>query len=196
MKNNDEIKISILMARALLLFLVAPLMLAGIAIGEIPTNGLVAEWHFDGDAKDSSGNGIGGTGYGTTFVDGKFGKALALNGGTSYADFGEGGGKLDFGTGPFSLEFWMNYQGTTVHPNVTDIMGKTPGNANTPGYFAWTTTWGGDGSNYGLFIATSTVSWGGGNAEHWGAYLPNTWYHIVFVRNVDRQPQIQMENTN
>lgn len=182
MENMVGIRTGMFAMRAIIIFFVAALILAGTVMGEIPRNGLVGEWHFDGDAKDSSGSGNDGTIYGGTFADGKFGKALALNGGNSYADFGEGSGKLDFGTGPFSIEFWMNYQGTTVAPNVTDIMGKTLGNSNNPGYLAWTTTWGGDGTNYGVFIATTTASWGNGNAEHWGAYFPNTWYHIVLVR--------------
>src|SRR3990172_2470651 len=41
--------------------------------------GVVGSWHFDEDAKDSSGNGIDGTIYGGGFANGKFGKALALN---------------------------------------------------------------------------------------------------------------------
>jgi len=140
---------------------IAAFMMIQTAMGEVSRTGLVAEWHFDGDAKDSSGNGIGGTLYGATYVDGKFGKGLAFNGINDYADFGEGGGKLDFGTGPFSIEFWMNYKGTTVHPAVADIMGKTIDSADTPGFRAWTTTWGGDGSNICLQIVTSTGPWGG-----------------------------------
>jgi hypothetical protein len=159
------------------------MVLTGTAMGEISRTGLVAEWHFDGDAKDSSGNGIDGTIHGTIFVDGKFGKALLFNGVNNYVDFGTGNGNLNFGTGPFSIEFWMNYRGTTVHPNVTNIMGKTLGGADSAGFMAWTTTWGGDGSNYGLFIATTTASWGDGNVEDWGKYYPNIWYHVVFVRS-------------
>jgi len=39
------------------LCLLAALLLAGTALGEVSREGLVGEWHFDGDAKDSSGNG-------------------------------------------------------------------------------------------------------------------------------------------
>ena len=172
-----------LWARCLRVSVIIVLTLVGTAMGEVSRDGLVAEWHFDGNARDLSGNGIDGIVYGASFVEGKFGKALLFNGVRDYADFGEGGGKLDFGSGPFSIEFWMNYKGTTGYQQVTDIMGKTIANANTPGYLAWTTTWGGDGSNYGLFIETSTGSWHSGNVEDWGKYLPNTWYHVVFVRD-------------
>ena len=46
--------------------------------------GLIAEWHFDGDAKDSSGHGNDGIIYGGKFVDERFGKALSLNGMSDY----------------------------------------------------------------------------------------------------------------
>src|SRR5574341_1409887 len=44
------------------------------------TSDLVGEWHFDGDANDSSGNGNNGTIYGATFVQGVSGQALSFDG--------------------------------------------------------------------------------------------------------------------
>ncbi|MCK4797404.1 MAG: LamG domain-containing protein, partial [Spirochaetes bacterium] len=52
------------------------------------SNGLVAEWHFDGDAKDSSGNGNDGVIYGATFVDGVSDKALSFDGVDDYVNCG------------------------------------------------------------------------------------------------------------
>jgi hypothetical protein len=49
-------------------------------------DGFVAEWHFEGDAKDSSGYGNDGTIYGATFVGGKFGKALSFDGVDDYVE--------------------------------------------------------------------------------------------------------------
>jgi hypothetical protein len=92
--------------RALVIIFFAVLMLAGTAMGEIPRNGLVGEWHFDGDAKDSSGNGNDGKIYGATFVDGKFGKALSFNGVDNYVN----AGSLSQITNDsdWSVSFWMN----------------------------------------------------------------------------------------
>ena len=162
---------------------ITALMMIQTAMGDVSRTGLVAEWHFDGNAKDSSGNGIDGTLYGATFADGKFRKGLSFNGINDYADFGEGGGKLDFGTGPFSIEFWINYKGTTLHPNGSTIIGKSFGGSDTPGFMAWTSTWFGDGSNYGLIIITSTAPWGESGGSDWGKYYPNNWYHVVLVRD-------------
>lgn len=48
------------------------------------TSGLVAEWHFDGNSQDSSGNGNHGTVYGAKYVDGIKGQALSLDGMDNY----------------------------------------------------------------------------------------------------------------
>lgn len=56
------------------------------AAGEVSRDGLVGEWHFDGDARDSSGNGNDGTVYGASFVEGKVGKALSFDGSNDYAE--------------------------------------------------------------------------------------------------------------
>jgi len=48
------------------------------------TSGLVAEWHFDGNSQDSSGNGNHGTVYGAKYVDGIKGEALAFDGMDNY----------------------------------------------------------------------------------------------------------------
>lgn len=64
------------------------IMLAGMpaSVQAQSDEGLVAEWHFDGDAKDSSGNGNDGTIYGATFVEGIKGKALSFNGLNNYVE--------------------------------------------------------------------------------------------------------------
>lgn len=71
-------------AHILVMSMVLVLVLMGTAMGEISRTGLVGEWHFDGDAKDSSGYGNDGTIYGATFVDGKFGNALSFDGMNNY----------------------------------------------------------------------------------------------------------------
>lgn len=46
--------------------------------------GLIAEYHFEGNAADSSGKGADGTLTGGTFVDGIWGKALSLDGSNNF----------------------------------------------------------------------------------------------------------------
>lgn len=66
-----------------------------------------------GDPKDYSGYGNGGTRYPTAdppaWVAGRYGKALDFDGVDDYVDCGDPvGGSLDFGTGPMSVEAWIN----------------------------------------------------------------------------------------
>jgi len=61
------------------LFSLIILLLVGTAMGEITRKGLIAEYHFDGNAKDSSGNGNNGLVSGPVYIDGQFGQALGFN---------------------------------------------------------------------------------------------------------------------
>jgi len=63
-----------------LVFVLLILAFAGTALGEITRDGLIAEYHFDGNGKDSSGNENNGLVSGATYIDGKFGQALSFDG--------------------------------------------------------------------------------------------------------------------
>ncbi len=81
-----EVKIPLVLVMCVIVIGMVALVIMGTAMGEVSWDGLVAEWHFDGDAKDSSGNGNDGTIYGATFVDGKSGKGLSFNGVSDYVE--------------------------------------------------------------------------------------------------------------
>jgi len=159
--------------------------------GKIPedtfTRGLVAYWSFDEGsgniAYDASGKGNHGTIYGAKWSQGKTGSGLSFDGVDDYVNAGEGGGTLDFGTGDFSIEFWINYKGTTIiNREPGGIVCKTASMTNSPGFCVEITTYGGDGTNYGIIFTTTNGAWGTGNLELQGAFLPNIWYHVVGVR--------------
>jgi hypothetical protein len=63
---------------------------------------LVALWHLDGDATDSSGNGNDGAVYGAGYVGGTFGQALSFDGNDDYVDIGT----ANLVTGAHTVEFW------------------------------------------------------------------------------------------
>ncbi len=62
------IRISIA-ARVLAIGMVAALVLIGTAMGEVSREGLVAEYHFDGDARDSNWNENDKSIYGRTVIN-------------------------------------------------------------------------------------------------------------------------------
>ena len=78
---------------------------AKLSESNIPTTGLVAEWNFENNALDTSGHGNNGINCGTTFVDGKIGKAASFNGNSIIRI--ANAPTLNFGTGSFSVSFWL-----------------------------------------------------------------------------------------
>ena len=69
--------------------------------------GLVADYHFDGDANDSSGNENNGTIYGgAAFVDGVSGQALSFDGVDDYVNVSDAP-TLDLTTA-LTIEAWIN----------------------------------------------------------------------------------------
>lgn len=65
--------------RSVILLLVI-LSLVEVAAGEIIREGLVAEYHFEDNAIDTSGKGNNGAVHGATFIEGKNGKSLSFDG--------------------------------------------------------------------------------------------------------------------
>jgi len=70
------------------------------------TANLVALWHFDDDALDSSGNNNDGTVYGASWVDGKLGNALSFDGTNDYVGIADSS-ILDITQGTW--EAWIKF---------------------------------------------------------------------------------------
>ena len=80
--------------------------LATPSFGQAPiTNGLVARWPGDGNAKDSAGHFDGQVSGGLRYGPGLTGQAFEFNGGSSQVDFGPTAG--NFGTRDFTIAYWM-----------------------------------------------------------------------------------------
>lgn len=68
-------------------FLILSLWIGLSGFAQIPLNGLIAWFPFNGNANDMSGNGHNGTVYGATLTTDRFGNtygAFNFNGSTSY----------------------------------------------------------------------------------------------------------------
>jgi hypothetical protein len=93
------------------------------------TDGLQGYWKFDGNSSDSSGYGRDLTLYGAGFGYGLLGQALNLNYG-SYAARSQNDTAFDIGSGNFTIQVWVNYNGSLNYEQIaiekfTD--GATPG---------------------------------------------------------------------
>lgn len=78
------------------------------AFAQIPTNGLVGYWPFNGNANDESGNGHNGTVHGATLTTDKFGNAnnaYSFNGLNSYIDIPSSD---LYNTDKFTVSIWAN----------------------------------------------------------------------------------------
>jgi hypothetical protein len=70
---------------------------------------LIGHWHFDGTLKDSSGNGRHGKGENSPgFAEGKFGKALNLNGDNQFVTLGGKAGDYTPSSGSITTSLWFN----------------------------------------------------------------------------------------
>jgi len=90
----------------LLTLALAVAMVIPMALPVAATTDIVALWHFDGNANDSSCYGNNGTVTGATYVTGKFNQALNFDGDDDYVSIPHSD-TLDI-TDTFTIEAWVN----------------------------------------------------------------------------------------
>ena len=140
----------------------------------VSNNGLVGYWKLDDGAGtkagDSSGNENTGTLTGSTWVNGKLGKALSMGGSTDYVDVGVGAGSLDQLGNTFTISAWIKTPTPTARMTIfsTGYSGTGPmfgTSANTPGglevYYP------------GIYVAYTGAS----------LLAADTWQHVVYTRS-------------
>ena len=105
------------------------LFITQVATAQIPSNGLVGYWPFNGNAIDASGNGNNGTVNGATLTTDRFGNAnsaYSFNGAATISV--PHNPQLGFApTDAFSVSFWFY---TTSNTFPQHFMGKRPNNTN------------------------------------------------------------------
>jgi gliding motility-associated-like protein len=102
------------------IFFTIPLLALTInSLSQIPTNGLIGYWPFNGNANDESGNGNDGIVYGATLTEDRCGNkdsAYSFNGVNSYIDL-TNTSTLNLFSG-FSLVAWVNFTDSNDHNGV------------------------------------------------------------------------------
>ena len=145
-------------------------------VGEFNKNstGLVGLWHLNGNSIDDSTNSNNGTDTAITYVSGRFGEAASYNGSTSEISINNGT-QLNFGTGSFSVSFWV--RPTNIGAGNQDWIAR-PG--ATQAYFLIRCTSTGD-----LLVQLNKD---GSNNLNWVhglvVFTNNTWTHVTSV--IDR----------
>ncbi len=132
-----------------------------------PIQGPLGHWKLDGDANEATGNLWDGESIGGTWTEGKFGKAIALNGIRAFVDLRHP--ILPAGRAPRSLCAWARSESLA------------------PGY-RWIASWGTPAGNQAMFIGmrgTHLVGGGFGGpefdvsvADFWDT---GRWHHIALT---------------
>ena len=156
------------------------LMLVGIAHAQIPTNGLVAYYPFNGNANDSSGNGRNGTVHGVTLTTDRFESTNAAY-------------RFDIGTsisvpqdpvfnvsGDITLSAWYKMQPGAIVNNMT-IADKRINNSSFWGLYVERSSIGGVTKPRMLFALLNNTF--GSYDYHYStdSIVADSWSHVVIV---------------
>ncbi|MHB9019530.1 MAG: DUF2341 domain-containing protein [Minisyncoccota bacterium] len=140
--------------------------------------GLVGSWHFSDGAgvisSDFSGNNNHGTLVGNpSWVDGKYGNGLTLNGTSQYVNI-PASNSLNLGTGDFAISLWFNAPDqTTAYPALV----STQGGWNA-GAFALRYDNTGYASKVGVYLNPGDPLFASTNT-----FSNNAWHHVVLTRS-------------
>jgi hypothetical protein len=153
------------------------LFVTNVASAQIPSNGLVAYWPFDGNANDISGNGNHGTVNGASLAsdrNGNLNSCYSFNGGGNYIN-------VPYSTSlgiqqSFSSSVWINMNGGSCNPRVYEIHE----NLNCGGYsLAFNGAGGGSRTFHtaGFGNCSTGIALTGGN----NPVPTNSWHHVAVV---------------
>lgn len=134
-------------------------------------SGLVSRW--DGDEALGNNGTISG---GVTLVAGKSGKAFKFDGSSGHIDMGNPS-SLNFGTGPFSLELWFNWDGKE---GVNNIVRKSDYPVRGSGAGYWLRIGGG---NLEFFTGETTGIDGEPRGIISTPISAKNWHHVVATRD-------------
>ncbi|MBK6396682.1 MAG: LamG domain-containing protein [Bacteroidetes bacterium] len=104
------------------------LIITSISFAQIPTNGLVGYWPFDGNANDLSGNNLHGTVNGSTPISDRFGKTNSAYHFNGVSDFIEVSNDTLLNLPIMSVSVWMRKQ--SVNNQYEEILSKESASPN------------------------------------------------------------------
>jgi hypothetical protein len=159
------------------LFTIAIMALSINTFAQIPTNGLVGYWPFNGNANDESGNSNNGTVNGATLTTDRFGNensAYNFNGTNNWIETNNTIGNFELSN--FTISCWINSSGGSFEE--TYIGKRSAG--------TWGSYWYGDinpTSRQSSYVLDES-----GNVIYEGLYSKSLvdesrWYNIVFTRD-------------
>jgi hypothetical protein len=150
------------------------ILTASIAFAQVPTNGLVGYWPFNGNANDASGNGNNGTVNGATLTTDRFGKANSAYSFNGVSDFISVNPNTSYCNG-LSISLWCKLLESTRNQGVQFLVSK--GQDTEKGHFH-------------IGYNNSKISGRINGLSTLGAIAPdmypvphNSWINVVFTYN-------------
>lgn len=151
--------------------------------------GLAGYWTLDENAgtkaQDYSGKGNAGTlTNGPTWTKGRNGNAISFDGSNDFITMGDpADGSLDFGTGDFSVAYWINVNGTLNVSNEYGVIGKNSTFQGVPGWQSELSTYGCATATFGIIsLITNQATFGTTTVSTAVCMDKNRWYHYVYTR--------------
>lgn len=160
-----------------LLSITAAFALSINAFAQIPTNGLVAYYQFNGNANDLSGNNNNGTVNGATLVtdrNGNTNSAYSFNGSTSYINIPHSS-TLTFTSNAISISFWAKIISVPSSGYNGIIVSKQAGSGTSQQGF---NVFGNTAQTVGLSVSNGGGNFGGDNNY---AVSLNQYHHFVYI---------------
>jgi hypothetical protein len=160
-------------------------LLLGIAIGmgfslatvaqnvpnNVPTNGLVGWWPFNGNANDESGNGNNGTVNGATLTADRFGNANKAYSFDGVDDYVISNGGNQYLTANLTISFWVNYENVQAYTGTILALGSQS-----------SCTWGPYYNDFQPGIGNGSGIGCGGQYNGVSSNLnSNNWYNIIIA---------------
>lgn len=142
-------------------------------------SGYVGLWPFNGDVKDYSGNNIGGATVGdVSYIPGKFGQAISLNG-NSYVNMGNIS-TLNISNSEFSISLWIKTTNDTARQCIINKFYSATGIYSVGGYMLET---GYTDGNIRFQLGVSAPNMVA--IEVPANYYNDNWHHIAVTRTAD-----------
>jgi WD40 repeat protein/serine/threonine protein kinase len=145
-----------------------------------PTDGLIAWWRADGNAKDSVGHHDGALKGEITFAPGVAAQAFRLDGATRYVEVPRSD-LWGFGTRDFSIELWVQFRAVTPshdigHPSAVFIGCDEGNGSGHKWFFAY-------GDGFLNFHVSNANGKGGFYAKAEFSPDLDQWYHLAVTRS-------------
>lgn len=155
---------------------------------QIPTNGLIGRYDFNGNANDNSGNNRNATAYNATYTPDRNGTAngaIKFNGTTSYAEI-TGTNVTPFIGNTYSYGAWVRIDNGSATGWIFNVTVSTAGGSEKSLYITPLGTAATSSSFVGQTYATPSGCTGGLPVSKNGGFEYSTgiWYHVFVTNNL------------